>query len=213
MSLSQLVIFIIIGAVMLVGYLAYITKTSGNKKVKSSDTLDLERIEKAKELEKLQVTEPKKISEQLNKSMLFKKAIEHRQELRGVSPKSHRAEEYPKQEDIFNEYVMSDEDVPPPPSVALPVEPELEFEPETIPIPSTEPISITDSQEIPFPEENRDEKTIEQKVEEISHNIGNELTSFHRKNNYEKYPEESEKIIKIFENLLEDIVDDSLKVY
>ena len=215
MTFSQLIVFIIIGAVMLVGYLAYITKTLGNKKVKSSDTLDLERIEKAKELEKLQATEPKKISEQLSKSGLYKKAMERRQELLNVSPKIQMKEEPTEVNNVLGIPDVSDDDIPPTPSINLP--------PKTETLPPPTPSPVLQSPEISFEEndineqvtniEEYDKEEVEDRVEELSRSIGEELVPFHRKNNYEKYPEESRKIVEILKGLLSEMADDSLKVY
>ncbi len=87
MTFLQLIGLIFFATLFLVAYLFFITKTSGaGKKVQNSNILDIERIEKAKELERLRDKQPQKIAEQLNKNELFRKASLRRQEILNVHP-------------------------------------------------------------------------------------------------------------------------------
>lgn len=205
MTFSTLITFIAIGAVIFIGYLIYITRTLGNKKVKSSDTLDLERIEKAKELEKIQKTQPKKISEHLNKNELFQKAVERRKKNLNINPVAPKKTMENNNQEKIDEFELSEEEMPPIPSYAKKAKEtnisneNLEEQKTTIKVEEQDNFDDTD--------------TVIEKNDSIFQNIGEAVNSFHEKNNYEMYSEDGIRILKIMKNILCDISEDSLKVY
>ena len=207
MTFTTLITLIIIGAVIFVGYLVFITRTSGNKKVKSSDTLDLERIEKAKELEKIQKTQPKKISEHLSKNELFQRAVERRKQLLDVNPVApQRAIENDSQEkEKLNETEFSEEEMPPVPSYATKVK-KMSASNNN----SEEPKTTIKTEE---QEQESFDDTVIEKNDNLFQNIGEAVNTFHEKNNYEMYSEDGIRILEIMKNILCGISDDSLKVY